>query len=97
VRWIGILGTVAVLIAPSADAFDPRRSCTGSAERMDAAEASPAGEPLPLIDDPCDVTKSEELRASLMRIPQEDENPVELSFGVKSNGGMLRLKIPFSF
>jgi hypothetical protein len=32
-----------------------------------------------------------------MRIPQEDEDPMELSFGVKNNGGMLRLKIPFSF
>ncbi len=65
---------------------------------MDAAGGvARPGEQLPLTDDRCDATKSEELRASLMRIPQEDVNPVELSFGVNSNGGMLRLKIPFSY
>jgi hypothetical protein len=33
----------------------------------------------------------------LLEIPQEEENPMELSLGVKSNGGSLRFKIPFSF
>jgi hypothetical protein len=41
--------------------------------------------------------KTRELRALLLEIPQQDENPMELSLGVKSNGGTLRFKIPFSF
>lgn len=97
-RWIGILGIFAALVTTSADAFDAHRTCPGSIEGTDIADGSPArGEQLLLTDDRCDAMQSEELRAPLMRIPQEDENPLELSFGVKSNGGMLRLKIPFSF
>jgi hypothetical protein len=41
--------------------------------------------------------KTRELRALLLEIPQEDEDPVQLSLGIKNGGGMLRLKIPFSF
>jgi hypothetical protein len=96
VRWIGILGIFAVIAATSADAQDA--TCLRQFEEADAADGAPAqGEQLLLTDNRCDAMKSEELRAPLMRIPQEDENPVELSFGVKKDGGMLRLKIPFSF
>ncbi len=94
-RWIGILG-IFVVLATSADAQDA--TCLRQFEEVDAADGSSAGgEQLLLTDNRCDAMKNEELRASLMRIPQEDENPVELSFGVKKDGGMLRLKIPFSF
>jgi hypothetical protein len=98
VRWIGILGIFASLVTTSADAMDEYRACPGLLEGTDAADASPANgqQPLPL-DNGCETIKSEELRAPLMRIPQEGEDPMELSIGVKNNGGALRLKIPFSF
>jgi hypothetical protein len=78
VRWIGILGIFAVIAANSADAQDA--TCLRQFEEADAADGAPAqGEQLLLTDNRCDAMKSEELRAPLMRIPQEDENPVELS------------------
>jgi hypothetical protein len=33
----------------------------------------------------------------LLEIPQEEEDPMALSLGAKSNGLILRFKIPFSF
>jgi hypothetical protein len=33
----------------------------------------------------------------LLEIPQEDEDAIQLSLGIKNGGGTLRLKIPFSF
>ena len=97
-QWIGILASFAVLISTSADAMDQYRTCAGLLEGIDATAASPAnGEQPLLLENRCEAIKREELRAPLMRIPQEDEDPMELSFGVKSNGGMLRFKIPFSF
>ena len=50
-----------------------------------------------LTGNQCEAIKTRELRALLLEIPQEEENPMELSLGVKSNGGSLRFKIPFSF
>jgi len=97
-RWIGILGIFAALVTVSADAMDANRPCPGLLEEMDGAENSPAqGEQLLLTDNQCEALKSQELRAPLLAIPQEDEDPLELSLGVKNNGGTLRLKIPFSF
>ena len=101
VRWIGILGILAALISTSADALDEYeyRTCSGLLDGMDAADDTPAQgkQPLLLLENRCEAAKSQELRAPLMRIPQDEEDPMELSFGVKNNGGMLRLKIPFSF
>jgi hypothetical protein len=98
VRWIGILGLFAALISNPADAFDEFKTCPDLLEGAGATAASPAnGEQALLLENRCEAVKREELRASLMRIPQEDEDPMELSFGVKSNGGMLRFKVPFSF
>jgi len=98
VRWIGILGIFAALVTVSADAMDANRPCPGFLEEMDGAENSPAQDQQPLLShNQCEALKSQELRAPLLEIPQEDEDPLELSLGVKNNGGTLRLKIPFSF
>jgi hypothetical protein len=96
VRWIGILGIFAALAATSADAQNANRTCLF--EEVDARDDTPAGDEQPFLrENRCEAIKSQEFRVPLMRIPQEDEDPMELSFGVKNNGGMLRLKIPFSF
>jgi hypothetical protein len=98
VRWIGILGILGPLITASADAMDANRSCLDLLEESDGAEVSLAqGEQPLLTDNQCEALKTRELRALLLEIPQEDEDPVQLSLGIKNGGGMLRLKIPFSF
>jgi len=98
VRWIGILGIFAALVTVSADAMDANRPCHGFLEEMDGAENSPAqGEQLLLTDNQCEALKSQELRAPMLEIPQEEEDPIELSLGIKNNGATLRLRIPFSF
>lgn len=98
-RWIGILGIFTMLAAPSADAQDANRTtCPSLLEEVDAADDTLARDEQPLLtENRCEAVKGQELRVPLMRIPQEEEDPMELSFGVKNNGGMLRFKIPFSF
>ena len=98
-RWIGILGILAAVVTGSADAMDAIRPCPGLLEEMnDGAGDLPARGEQPLLsDNQCETLKNQELRAPLLEIPQEDEDPIELSLGVKNNGGTLRLKIPFSF
>ena len=97
-RGIGILGAFAVLVAFSADAMDANDPCPGLLDENDGADESSTllAQPL-LTDNQCEALKTKELRAPLLEIPQEGEDPMELSLGVKSNGGILRLKIPFSF
>jgi hypothetical protein len=95
VRWIAIVGVVVVLAPPSASAQDADRSCL---DLLDPADNAPAGNEQPfLTKNRCEAIEAQELRAPLMRIPQEEEDPMELSFGIKGNGGIVRLKIPFSF
>ena len=68
------------------------------ARRMRRSRGSPTqGEQPFLTGNQCEAIKTRELRALLLEIPQEEENPMELSLGVKSNGASLRFKIPFSF
>jgi hypothetical protein len=98
VRWIGIVGFFVVLAPASANAQDANRTCLGPFEAVDAADNTPARNEQPfLTENRCEAMEGQELRAPLMRIPQEEEDPMELSFGIKSNGGILRFKIPFSF
>ena len=95
-RWIGIVGIVSVLVAGSAAAMDPSRPCLGL-ENDGMNESPPQGtEPL-LTDNQCEALKRRELRAPLLEIPQEEEDPMALTLGAKSNGVALRFKIPFSF
>lgn len=95
-RWIGIVGFFAVLAPVAANGQDA--ACRGFLEAADAATAARNEQPfLFLTGNRCEAIESKELRAPLLRIPQDDEDPMELSLGVKSSGGMIRLKIPFSF
>jgi hypothetical protein len=98
VRWIGIIGIFAALVAVSADAMDANRPCLGLHEESGGADDSPAQDKQPLLlDNQCQALKSRELRVPLLEIPQEEEDPMALSLGAKSNGLILRFKIPFSF
>ena len=56
-----------------------------------------AGQAAGLPDNQCEALKSREIRMPLLEIPQAEEDPMALSLGAKSNGLMLRFKIPFSF
>lgn len=96
-RWIGILGILGAIGSSSADAMDVAPGCPGFFEDT-AAEDPLADDELPLLrNNRCEATKTQELRAPLMRIPQDKEDPMELSLGIKNGGGVLRFKIPFSF
>jgi len=98
VRWIGILGIFAALVTVSADAMDANRPCVGLLEETGGADESPAQDKQSLLTDiQCEALKSRELRVLLLEIPQEEEDPIALSLGAKSNGIALRFKIPFSF
>jgi hypothetical protein len=98
VRWIGILGILVALVTVSTYAMDANRSCLDLLEEIDGAEVSPAqGEQPLLMGNQCEAMKSRELRVLLLEIPQEEEDPMALSLGAKSNGVVLRFKIPFSF
>jgi len=97
-RGIGILGILAALVAFPADAMDANRPCSGLLEEMDREDVSPPEDEQPLLThNECEALKSQELRALLLEIPQEGEDSMELSLGIKNNGGTLRFKIPFSF
>ena len=97
-RGIGILGIFAALVAFSADAMDANDPCPGLLEENDVAHESSTRLAQPLLtDNQCEALKTRELRAPLLEIPQNGEEPMELSLGFKNNGGTLRFKIPFSF
>jgi len=96
VRRIGILGLVLAFAAGPADATEAQDRCAGLLEDNDGSSDSPALPAPPLLtDNQCEALKNKEVRVPLLVIPQEDEDPVQLSIGVKNGSGMLRLKIPF--
>jgi hypothetical protein len=98
VRSVGILGIVLAFSAVPADAMDANRSCLDLLEEDDGTKVSPAPDEQPLLTgNQCEAMKSQELRALLLEVPQEDEDPIQLSLGIKNGGGTLRLKIPFRF
>jgi hypothetical protein len=98
VRWIGILGIFAAIVTVPADAMDANKPCLGLFEENDRLDGSAAQQEQPLLtDNQCEALKTRELRALLLEIPQEDEDPMELSLGIKNGGGTVRFKIPFSF
>jgi len=97
VRSIGIIGIFAVLVTVSADAMDTKRPCAVLLEEKGRLDESPAQGSLPLLTDrQCEALKSRELRVPLLEIPQEEEDPMSLSLGVKGGGATLHFKIPFS-
>jgi hypothetical protein len=78
--------------------MDVNRPCSGVLEEKGWADDSPAlGEQPLLMENQCEALKSRELRLLLLEIPQEEEDPIALSLGVKNSGAVLRFKIPFSF
>jgi hypothetical protein len=98
VRWIGILGIFAAIATVPADAMDANKPCLGLLEENDEVDGSTAQQEQPLLtDNQCEALKTRELRALLLEIPQEREDPMELSLGIKNGGGTVRFKIPFSF
>ena len=99
-RWLVIIVLVPTLGARSAAAMDASRPCFDLPADNRGVDDSLVGtaEPQPLVtQNQCDSMKTHELRALLLEIPQETEDPMQLSLGLKNRSGMLRFKIPFSF
>jgi hypothetical protein len=98
VRWIGIIGLIAALVAVSADAMDTKAPCVDLLKENGRVDDSPALTELPfLTGNQCEAVKHRELRVPLLEIPQEEEDPMSLSIGTKGDGATLHFKIPFSF
>jgi hypothetical protein len=84
VRWIGILGIIlATVVTGSADAMDENRPCLDLLAENGGVDDSLAEQPL-LTRNQCEALKTRELRALLLEIPQEDEDPMALSLGIKT-------------
>ena len=98
-RQIALITVFASLTAVSAFAQEAKEPCYGTFEpTKKAVEAPPPeGAELHLTDNQCEAAVKREVRVPLFQVPQEDEDPMALSLGVKNLGGMLRFKIPFSF
>jgi hypothetical protein len=101
-RQIAIIAVFATFAAVSAFADEAKEPCYGSFEpTKNAAEAetspAPEGAQLSLTDNQCEAVAKREVRVPLFQVPQEDEDPMALSLGVKNLGGLLRFKVPFSF
>jgi hypothetical protein len=95
---IGNIGILAALVTVSADAMDTKVTCLDLLKENGRVDDSPALAELPfLTDNQCEAVKRRELHMPLLEIPQEEEDPMTLSLGVKDGGGTLRFKIPFSF
>ena len=100
-RQIAMIAVFAVFAAVSAFADDAKEPCYGSFEpaQKAAAKAPPApdGAQLSLTGNQCEAAAKREVRVPLFQVPQDGEDPMALSLGVKNLGGMLRFKVPFSF
>jgi len=100
-RQIALITVAAMFTAVSAAAQEAKEPCYGSFEptkkATEAAPPAPEGAQLNLTDNQCEAVAKREVRVPLFQVPQEDEDPMALSLGVKNLGGMLRFKIPFSF
>ena len=98
-RLVGMVGAFAALIF-LAQSVEARERCPAAATPADngnSEEPAPPGAQLLLADALCDAPARRELRLQLLEIPQDGEDPTSLSVGLKSGGGLLRFKIPFSF
>lgn len=93
-RRIGVLCCLAVFAAGPAAADSTGRCDALSEDRTQAEESRP--QPLLTITQ-CESIETRELRAPLLEVPQDDEDPMQLSLGIKNGGLSLRLKIPFSW
>jgi len=97
-RRIGMIGVLAALVAASASADDAKAPCLGLFAGNGKNEYSTAqGNQLFLTDNQCEAVTRREFRLQFLEIPQDDEDPMTFSLGLKNGGGILRFKIPFSF
>ncbi len=97
---IGVIGVVTAFAGVFPLSASAEESCPGMLERDRQAEGqTQPGDPLYLSDRQCDAdaTTKHEPRLSLFEIPQEEEDPMSVSVGLKQGGGILRFRIPFSF
>lgn len=96
-RKIGMLGVALALVTIPVHAERSKVPCLGVAEGAGAADdLAPYGAQL-LSDGQCEAVTRREFRLQLLEIPQDGEDPMALSIGIKNGGGLLRFKIPFSF
>jgi len=97
-RKFGMLGVLAALITVPVHAEKSKTPCLGVAGGAEGTEdLSPYGAQLLLTDGQCEAVTRREFRLQLLEIPQDGEDPMALSIGIKNGGGLLRFKIPFSF
>jgi hypothetical protein len=93
-----IIGVVAALSAIQASAEDLGDPCVGAPSANGIGYLPSArGHQMPLTENQCEAIIKREFRLSLFEIPQEDEDPMTVTLGLKNGGGILRLRIPFSF
>jgi hypothetical protein len=97
VRYVGIIGILASLIATQLYADNVTRPCVGLREDTDTSVHAEERKDLLLTEEQCEAAKRQEFRLKLYEIPQEDEDPMALSLGAKQGGGVVRFKIPFSW
>ena len=95
-RRLGVIGFLAIALSAPPTAVDANDRCDAPFELNAEPNDEPSPQPL-MTRDQCDAIESRELRAPLLEIPQDDEDPMRLSLGIKNGGLSLRLKIPFSF
>ena len=96
-RQIGMLAVLAAFIAVPAHGENSKAPRLGVLAAGEADEPSTAGAQLLLTDNQCEAVTRREFRLQLFEIPQEGEDPMAFSIGIKNGGGLLRFKIPFSF
>ena len=96
-RMIGMFAVLAVLIAVPAHGENSKAPCLGVLAAGETGEPSTAGAQLLLTDNQCEALTRREFRLQLLEIPQDGEDPMAFSIGIKNGGGLLRFKIPFSF
>ena len=95
---IGVIGVVAAFAGVFPLSANAEESCPGLFAGNGQAESQrEQGDRLSLSGNRCEAATKRELRLSLFEIPQEEEDPMSVSVGVKQGGGILRFRIPFSF
>jgi hypothetical protein len=95
-RQLGMIGILAALVTAPALAENAKQPCLGSFANGEPDGPAP-GAQLILTDNQCESVTRREFRLQLLEIPQDGEAPMALSIGIKSGGGLIRFKIPFSF
>ena len=96
-RYFGVIGVLAALIATPVCADNVKKPCVGLREETDRSGHAAERDDLLLTEEQCEAAKRQEFRLKLYEIPQAGEDPMALSLGAKQGGGIIRFKIPFSW